>query len=82
MTEPPNVIRLAASQASKPVRACSTCAHVRQTWMGEHMCGATGAYIYAERKDDGPCGFNGDMWTPTPPRVGLFVRLWRFLFGR
>jgi len=65
----------------RPARACSTCRHVFRSNTVDVTCGATGWAIHVERDSDGPCGRDGLMWEPRPPRVGLVGWFRRLLWG-
>jgi hypothetical protein len=59
-----NVIRLATSQPTKPVRACNTCQHYRRM-SGDlyNRCLATSTYANHAREDE--CNY-GQLWEPKP----------------
>jgi hypothetical protein len=79
-----NVIRLATDNHQAPARACITCAYGPRrirTYAVDNKCGATGFPITIEREYDGPCGRNGLLWRPRPPRKGIVGTLRSWLFG-
>lgn len=59
-----NVIRLAASQERRPVRACGTCRFYRRHSMTS--CTATDRMAFLARRYE--CNY-GEMWEPKPPSI-------------
>ncbi len=95
MSEFEALIRTAEQAKGEPVRACATCKYVvsprSQLANCRYVvsprsqlatCSATGSFTSTERHSSGPCGPEGKMWEPRPPRQrGVFERAWRWMFG-
>lgn len=69
MTAP---IRLATSRERPAVKACCTCAYERRVGFTERVCGAVHNDCTMVRLYDvSPCGPEGRLWEPRPPRRSL-----------
>lgn len=71
MSTDQNVIHLATSRERPAVRACATCVH-HGRWFEPARCDATGLTDWVARSaSDAPCGREGHLWEPRPPRRSL-----------
>lgn len=67
---------------SMAVRARGTCRHTANAQSSFARCGANGFYLTVSRGSSYLCGSSGRLWELKPPRhIGIFERVWRWLFG-
>lgn len=75
-----DVIRLATSQANKPIRACDTCRYYARSPLGViyGQCHAVSRHAMTARA--GECD-GGGLWERRPAPTPLLVRIKRYFVG-
>lgn len=81
MSDPLKDLRRIADEVAReqlPTKACGTCRHA----VKDERCSALGLYQSVARAHATACGQVGLFWEPRGARqLGIFERIWRFLFG-